>query len=237
METALKMLELDDILICQKNLPSSACTAHESTILYRFPLLSGSPSPPPLIPSLPDLAHQDQSGPSNPYLALPPPEDEIPDLDELPSEQPPSPPPTTPAPTMSGHHHITLAADPPYFDGDKTKYMGFVDLCTAYIGVYRSEFSTDETKILFILSYLCNEAGTSCAASRWAMNWKQHNYQAERKRHSMDVYVQITGLDSGKTRGVKALLDSGCSTCCIDTDYARAEKLDIQELPQPIVAR
>ncbi|CAK5284510.1 unnamed protein product, partial [Mycena citricolor] len=63
------------------------------------------------------------------------------------------------------------------------------------------------------------------------------SYQAERKRHSMDVYVQITGLDSGKTRGVKALLDSSCSTCCIDTDYARAEKLDIQELPQPIVAR
>ncbi|CAK5268278.1 unnamed protein product [Mycena citricolor] len=53
----------------------------------------------------------------------------------------------------------------------------------------------------------------------------------------MDVYVQITGLDSGKTRGVKALLDSGCSTCCINTDCARAEKLDIQELPQPIVAR
>ncbi|CAK5273552.1 unnamed protein product [Mycena citricolor] len=53
----------------------------------------------------------------------------------------------------------------------------------------------------------------------------------------MDVYVQITGLDSGKTRGVKALLDSGCSTCCINTDYAQAEKLDIQELPQPIVAR
>ncbi|CAK5279192.1 unnamed protein product [Mycena citricolor] len=63
------------------------------------------------------------------------------------------------------------------------------------------------------------------------------NYQAERKRHSMDVYVQITGLDSGRTRGVKALLDSGCSTCCIDTDYTRAERLDIQELPQPIMAR
>ncbi|CAK5263822.1 unnamed protein product [Mycena citricolor] len=62
------------------------------------------------------------------------------------------------------------------------------------------------------------------------------SYQAKRKRHSMDVYVQITGLDSGKTRGVKALLNSGCSTCCIDTDYAWAEKLDIQELPQPIVA-
>ncbi|CAK5279621.1 unnamed protein product [Mycena citricolor] len=53
----------------------------------------------------------------------------------------------------------------------------------------------------------------------------------------MDVYVQITGLDLGRTRRVKALLDSGCSTCCINTDYVQAEKLDIQELPQPIVAR
>ncbi|CAK5261926.1 unnamed protein product [Mycena citricolor] len=62
------------------------------------------------------------------------------------------------------------------------------------------------------------------------------SYQAKRKRHLMDIYVQITGLDSGKTRGVKALLNSGCSTCCIDSNYAQAEKLDIQELPQPIVA-
>ncbi|CAK5278678.1 unnamed protein product [Mycena citricolor] len=120
----------------QKNLSSSACTAHESTISYRFPSSSGSPSPPPIVPSSPDLAHQNQPGPSDPYLALPPPEDEIPDLDELPSEQPPSPPPHTPAPTMSGHHRITLAANPPYFDGDKSKYLGFVDACTTYIGAY-----------------------------------------------------------------------------------------------------
>ncbi|CAK5263011.1 unnamed protein product [Mycena citricolor] len=152
--------------------------AHEFTISYRFPPSSGSPSPPPLIPSSPDLAHQNQPEAFDPYLALPPPEDEIPDLDELPSEQPPSPPPITPAPTMSGHHRITLAANPPYFDGDKTKYMGFVDSCTTYIGAYRSEFSQDETKILFILSYLRNEAGTSCAASRWAMNWKQRNFES-----------------------------------------------------------
>ncbi|CAK5265449.1 unnamed protein product [Mycena citricolor] len=149
---------------------------HDSTISYRFPSSSGSPSPPPIVPSSPDLAHQNQPGPSDPYLALPPPEDEIPDLDELPSKQPPSPPPHTPAPTMSGHHRITLAANPPYFDGDKSKYLGFVDACTTYIGAYRSEFSQDETKILFVLSYLRNENGTSCAASRWAMNWKQHNF-------------------------------------------------------------
>ncbi|CAK5276854.1 unnamed protein product [Mycena citricolor] len=36
----------------------------------------------------------------------------------------------------------------------------------------------DETKILFILSYLRNEAGTSCAASRWVMNWKQCNLES-----------------------------------------------------------
>ncbi|CAK5262120.1 unnamed protein product [Mycena citricolor] len=79
---------------------------------------------------------------------------------------------------MSGHHHITLAANPPYFDGDKSKYIGFMDSCTTYIGAYWSEFLQDETKILFILSYLCNEAGTSCAASRWAMNWKQCNFES-----------------------------------------------------------
>ncbi|CAK5262703.1 unnamed protein product [Mycena citricolor] len=100
---------------------------------------------------------------------------EIPDLDELLSEQPP--PPTTPAPAMSGHHCITLAANPPYFDGDKSKYLGFVDACTTYIGAYRSEFLLDETKILFVVSYLRNETGTSCTASRWAMNWKQHNFE------------------------------------------------------------
>ncbi|CAK5263883.1 unnamed protein product [Mycena citricolor] len=77
---------------------------------------------------------------------------------------------------MSGHHRITLAANPPYFDGDKSKYLGFVDSCTTYIGAYRSEFSQDETKILFVLSYLRNESGTSCAAWRWAMTWKQHNF-------------------------------------------------------------
>ncbi|CAK5266272.1 unnamed protein product [Mycena citricolor] len=37
---------------------------------------------------------------------------------------------------MSGHHRITLAANPPYFDGDKSKYLGFVDACTTYIGQY-----------------------------------------------------------------------------------------------------
>ncbi|CAK5271389.1 unnamed protein product [Mycena citricolor] len=158
--------------VLQQPMTSVPC-AHESTILFRFPSSSGSPSPPPILPSSLDLAHQNQPGTSNPYLALPPPEDEIPDLNELPSEQPP----TTPAPVMSGHHRITLAANPPYFDGDKSKYLGFVDACTTYIGAYRSEFALDKTKILFVLSYLRNETGTSCAASRWAMNWKQHNFE------------------------------------------------------------
>ncbi|CAK5274988.1 unnamed protein product [Mycena citricolor] len=78
---------------------------------------------------------------------------------------------------MTGRHRITPAANPPYFNGDKSKYMGFVDSCTTYIGAYWSESLQDETKILFILSYLCNKAGTSCAASSWAMNWKQRNFE------------------------------------------------------------
>ncbi|CAK5264185.1 unnamed protein product [Mycena citricolor] len=162
----------------RENAPQDHRAPHKFTISYRFPLSSGSPSPPPILLSSPNLAHQNKPGPSNPYLALPPPEDEIPDLGELPSEQPPSPPPTTPARTMSGHHRITLAANPPYFNGDKSRYMGFVDSCTTYIGAYQSEFLQDKTKILFILSYLRNEAGTSCAASRWAMNWKQRNFKS-----------------------------------------------------------
>ncbi|CAK5271681.1 unnamed protein product [Mycena citricolor] len=118
------------------------------------PYRSGSPSPPPIILSSPDLAHQNQPRSSNPYLALLPPEDKIPNLGELPSKQLPTPPPTTPARTMMGHR-ITLTTNPAYFD----------------------EFSEDSTRILFVLSYLCNEAGTSYAALRWVMNWKQRNFE------------------------------------------------------------
>ncbi|CAK5280874.1 unnamed protein product [Mycena citricolor] len=92
---------------------------------------------------------------------------------------------------MSGHHRITLAANPPYFNGDKSKYLGFVDACTTYIGAYRLEFLLDETKILFVLSYLRNETGTSCAASRWAMNWKQHNFEGFQ---GMKVRVTVTSF-------------------------------------------
>ncbi|CAK5278591.1 unnamed protein product [Mycena citricolor] len=77
---------------------------------------------------------------------------------------------------MSGHC-VTLAANSPYFDGDKSKYLGFVDSCTTYIGAYCLEFLENTTKIFFVLFYLCNEGSTSCAASRWAMNWKNHNFE------------------------------------------------------------
>ncbi|CAK5263552.1 unnamed protein product [Mycena citricolor] len=162
-------------------------------ILYRFPSLFGSPSPPPIIPSSPDLAHQDQPGPSTPYLALLPPE--IPDLEELPFESESSPKltrPTTPACTMMGHC-ITLVANPPYFNGNKSKYLGFADLRTTYIGAYCSEFLEDLTKILFVLSYLCNKAGKSCTASRWAINWKHHNsegFQGLKAEVTMKTFLE-----------------------------------------------
>jgi hypothetical protein len=62
-------------------------------------------------------------------------------------------------------------------------------------------------------------------------------YQRQRKHHEMLVPVMLTALNNGKTRAVKALLDNGCTTTCIDRDYAKAEGFELQELDVHIVAR
>ncbi|KAJ7491628.1 hypothetical protein B0H11DRAFT_2277810, partial [Mycena galericulata] len=53
----------------------------------------------------------------------------------------------------------------------------------------------------------------------------------------MLVPVTLTALNTGKTRTVKALLDNGCTTTCIDRDYAKAEGFELKELDMHIVAR
>ncbi|KAJ6527027.1 hypothetical protein B0H19DRAFT_969970 [Mycena capillaripes] len=47
----------------------------------------------------------------------------------------------------------------------------------------------------------------------------------------------LEALDTGKTRAVKALLDNGCTTTCIDRDYAKAEGFEQHELDVHIIAR
>jgi hypothetical protein len=61
-------------------------------------------------------------------------------------------------------------------------------------------------------------------------------YQQQWKHHEMLVPVTLTALNNGKTRAVKALLDNGCTTMCIDRDYAKAEGFELQELDMHIVA-
>jgi hypothetical protein len=60
--------------------------------------------------------------------------------------------------------------------------------------------------------------------------------QAERRRHEMLVPIVLTSLTTGKTRGVKALLDNGCTRTCIDWGYAKAEGFEMTELDVPITA-
>lgn len=62
-------------------------------------------------------------------------------------------------------------------------------------------------------------------------------FQKQRKQHEMLVSVELTSPDTGKTRRIKALLDNGCTTTCIDRAYAKAENYELKELDQKIIAR
>lgn len=62
-------------------------------------------------------------------------------------------------------------------------------------------------------------------------------FQKQRKQHEMLVSVELMSPDTGKTRRIKALLDNGCTTTCIDRAYAKAENFELRELDQKIVAR
>ena len=62
-------------------------------------------------------------------------------------------------------------------------------------------------------------------------------FQLQRTRHEMLVSMTLEALDTGKTRTVKGLLDTGCTATCIDRDYAKAENFEMKELESPIMAR
>jgi len=56
-------------------------------------------------------------------------------------------------------------------------------------------------------------------------------------KHEMLVPIKLTALDTGKSRAIQALMDSGCSVTCINCGYAKAEQFEMQELAVPILAR
>lgn len=70
---------------------------------------------------------------------------------------------------------VILATQPPYFDGDKSKWNNFYDSLTTYIAAYDTEFDVDKKKIWFTLSFLRKESGADCTASDWVRNWKKRN--------------------------------------------------------------
>lgn len=50
----------------------------------------------------------------------------------------------------------------------------------------------------------------------------------------VDVRIQIKTLDDGQTFNGKALLDSGCTTSCIDMEFVRSKSINTTKLPKPI---
>jgi hypothetical protein len=73
------------------------------------------------------------------------------------------------------------------------------------------------------------------AESRLAQEMRA--FQKERARHEMIVSVELETLETGKTRRVNTLLDNGCTTTCMDRDYAKAQGFEMKELDSAIVAR
>lgn len=59
------------------------------------------------------------------------------------------------------------------------------------------------------------------AESRLAQEMRA--FQKERERHEMLVTIGLEALDTGKKRSIRALLDNGCTTTCMDRDYAKAQ--------------
>ena len=45
-------------------------------------------------------------------------------------------------------------------------------------------------------------------------------FQFQRKHHEMWLSITLEALDTGRTRAIKGLLDNGCTTTCMDRDYA-----------------
>jgi hypothetical protein len=53
----------------------------------------------------------------------------------------------------------------------------------------------------------------------------------------MIVSVELEMLETGKTCRVNALLDNGCTTTCMDQDYAKVQGFEMKELDSAIVGR
>ena len=55
-------------------------------------------------------------------------------------------------------------------------------------------------------------------------------FQAQRTHQEMWVPISLEDPKTGKSRTIKGLLDNGCTTTCMDRDYAKAQAYELTEL-------
>ena len=61
--------------------------------------------------------------------------------------------------------------------------------------------------------------------------------EAKDERRSLTLKIELQTTDTGETKSVKALLDSGATGMFIDRDYVKENKFDTRKLSRPIPLR
>jgi hypothetical protein len=81
------------------------------------------------------------------------------------SEPPANPPRRSPTPPPPTTHSQPKAATPDAFDGDRTKGRNFLTTCQLYLSLRQSEFSNDQQRIHWMLSYMKSGRAATFAQS------------------------------------------------------------------------
>src|SRR6201996_7823247 len=84
-------------------------------------------------------------------------------------EQTSQSPPTPPIPSTTPRHRGPAPALPSEFDGDRTKGLAFLTSCQIYICLCPDNFSDEQAKIVWAMSYM--KSGGVAGAGARAHNW------------------------------------------------------------------
>jgi Retrotransposon gag protein/Zinc knuckle len=88
--------------------------------------------------------------------------------------------PVTPSPAPSSKNRTVRPANPPDFDGDRSKGMAFLHSCQTYIRLCPREFADEQTKIVWAMSYM-----KSGRAQKWTariFRWEGQPENADQTR-------------------------------------------------------
>ena len=139
-----------------------------------------------------------------------------------PVEQTSQSPPTTPIPFTAPRHRGPAPALPSEFDGDRTKGLAFLTSCQIYIRLCPDNFSDEQAKIVWAMSYM-----KSGRAARWAarvFKWEEvrktpsfpnwEGFRDEFKKEFCPAHTEATAINRlestayfQRNRSVDAYLD------------------------------